>query len=182
MDLRKLMMAATLSFASAFAAMSAEKTDNTAAPAKTFSFETRNSPEALAKFANEFLDMIILDDNSMNYTNLRFRPGLVETSKLVKEKKYAEALSAFNKYFMNKLRYPGSTGLSAWDLNPYVRGVCGQGMWPSAALNSNPDKKKTIEEADKQVAQRTEPFTSFILYLLRESNRNRSMSGCPSSR
>jgi hypothetical protein len=135
---------------SLFAAVSAEKTDNPAAPsAKAVSFENRNSPEAVAKFAEEFLDMVVLDEWAMNYNNMRFRLGLVETSKLVKEKKYAEALSAFNKYFMNKLRYPGSTGLSAYDVNPYGRGVCGQGAWPSAALNSNPDKEKTIEAADK---------------------------------
>lgn len=150
MHIRKCIIAAMLPFVALFAAESAEKTDIPAtAPAKALSFENRNSPDALAKFAEEFLNMVVLDEWAMNYNNMRFRTGLVETSKLVKDKKYAEALSAFNKYFMNKLRYPGSTGLSAWDLNPYGRGVCGQGMWPSAALNSNPDKEKTIEAADK---------------------------------
>lgn len=149
MHLRKWIMGAVLSFASAFAVISADKAESPASQIKNASFENRNSTEALAKFADEFLNMIVLDDAEMNYTNLRFRTGLVETSKLVKEKKYTEALSAFNRYFMNKLRYPGSTGLSAWDLSPYVRGVCGQGMWPGAALNSNPDKEKTIEAADK---------------------------------
>jgi hypothetical protein len=146
---QKWMTAAVLSFAAAFAAVAVEKADTFSAPGKALNFENRSSPEAVAKLADEFLGMIVLDETEMNFTNLRFRPGLVETSKLVKEKKYAEALASFQKYFFAKLKNPASTGLSAYDVNPYERGVCGQGMWPPAALTPNPDRAKAIELADK---------------------------------
>ncbi len=149
MDMKKWMMVFGLSGIFAVAAISAEKADSPEAPAKVLTFENRNSPEVAEAFAKDFLDMIVLDEGMMNYCNLRYRPGLVEVSKLVKEKKYPEALSSFEKYFFNKLRYPAKTGLSAWDVNPYYRGICGQGMWPGDVLNSNPDKEKTLDAADK---------------------------------
>ncbi len=146
---QKWMTAAVLSFAAAFAAVAVEKADTSSAPGKALNFENRSSPEAVAKLADEFLGMIVLDETEMNFTNLRFRPGLVEVSKLVKEKKYSEALASFQRYFFMKLKNPASAGLSAYDVNPFFRGICGQGMWPGTVLDPAPDKAKTIEAADK---------------------------------
>ena len=135
-----------LIFCMAPIAWAAESSDVAKQPT---SWAYRNDPEAVSAFAQEFLTMLVLDDLGMNINKFRSRPGLMETAKLAKEKKYAEALSAFQKYFMNKLRYPSQAGLSAWDVNPTIGGVCGQGMWPSAVLSPTADQAKTLEAADK---------------------------------
>ncbi|MEI6562641.1 MAG: hypothetical protein WCO68_11285, partial [Verrucomicrobiota bacterium] len=82
-------------------------------------WEQRNSPEAVETAAKEFLGMVVLDDGEMKANRLWYRKELVKVSQLAKEKKYPEALAAFERYFLNKLDDP-SRWAPQYPDSPYI--------------------------------------------------------------
>ncbi|MEI6645909.1 MAG: FN3 associated domain-containing protein [bacterium] len=105
-------------------------------------WEKRNSPQAIEAVAKDFLDLVILDNGQLRANNLFSRTSLIQIDGLVKAKKYAEALAAFEAYFFGKLRDPQRYGLSPADLNPAGEGVAGFGLFPVRPFGPEPEMKK----------------------------------------
>lgn len=106
-------------------------------PERRTLWDKRNSTEAIEVTAKQFLGMLVLDEYDMKVNRLSFRPELVEVSRLTKERKYPQALAAFENYTLNKLRYPHKFGLSPEDIDPY------------AFLPPSPERAKVLSEADR---------------------------------
>lgn len=103
---------------------------------------------------NELFRLLVLDANEQNYRGLRARPELAQIRTLVEQKQEAQALRLFREYYLGKLRYPGRYGLTAADVNPYLRGVAGAGDWPGNVLDPKADPKAVLATADELLAGR----------------------------
>ena len=94
-----------------------------------------------AKNYTPFLDLLILDKRELSRTGLRHREGLTRVAELAAENKPAEALEAFQRYFLGKLRDPVRYGLSPSDVSPHGQGVAGRWMFPGPLFHERPDIK-----------------------------------------
>ena len=112
------------------------------------SWQDRESEELVRAGARELLDMVILAEDQMRASNLHTRKELVEVSKLYREERFPQALDSFCRYFTDKLRFPTKYGISPFDVNPFVRGICGSGAWP-VTLDPNRGRAEVLAEADK---------------------------------
>jgi hypothetical protein len=91
--------------------------------------------------ARDFLGLLILDKRGLSSTGLRHRKEFVRVADLAAEKKYAEALRAFEEYFLGKLRNPVRYGLSPSDVSPHGQGVAGRWLFPGPPFGNQPDIK-----------------------------------------
>lgn len=99
------------------------------------------SADPVESVAKDFLDLLILDKRELSHNGLRGRKEFVRIAELAAENKPAEALEAFERYFLGKLRDPVRYGLSPSDVSPHGQGVAGRWMFPGAAFAAQPDIK-----------------------------------------
>lgn len=89
--------------------------------------------------ARDFLDLLILDKSTASHAGLIHREGFAAVVALAADKKPVEAVRAFERYFLGKLRDPLRYGLSANDVSPRGEGVAGRWLFPTAAFTNNVD-------------------------------------------
>lgn len=111
-------------------------------------WQNRNTPEAVDAVARQFLDMVVLEKEQVDFAGLKPRKELEPVATLYGERKFTEALNAFAVYYTDKLRFPAKFGISPFDVDPFVRGVCGGGMWPSL-LDAGDSRDRVCAVADK---------------------------------
>lgn len=97
--------------------------------------------DAVESVARDFLDLLILDKHQLSRSGLRHRNEFVRVAEFAAEKKYLEALEAFQRYFLGKLRNPVRYGLSPSDVSPHGQGVAGRWLFPDAPFGAQPDIK-----------------------------------------
>jgi hypothetical protein len=110
-------------------------------------WEARQSPEAVQQTARQFVELLDLGPDA-RVTGLLGRLELRPIAQQLAEGNDVAVMEAFSAYFFAKLRNPTAYGLSAHDVSPYVRGVCGEGAWPAALFDPNVDPAKVIPAAD----------------------------------
>ena len=99
------------------------------------------SANAIESFARDFLDLLILDKRELSHNGLRGRKEFLRIAELAAENKHAEAIEAFERYFLGKLRNPVRYGLSPSDVSPHGQGVAGRWLFPGAPFGAQPDIK-----------------------------------------
>ena len=94
--------------------------------------------------AQRLLQMVVLNPGRMNADGLRFRPQLVQVSKLYAEKHYRRALVVFYRYYLNKFAAPQHYGLPSALASPYLAWSC-RPFWCVPPLFSTHTPIKAVE-------------------------------------